>query len=153
MVTMRALSLLAVMILATSCGLFTKTSIERTTWDVTDVDGNEVELSVQHGSECESLGDIVVDEGAEVVRIQAFLEIRQGWKEICAGIGTGTTEVVSLEAPLGDRHLIGCTYDSQGVEPQNIDCRRWPGWERDGPEWEQRGPELKRDPLKGASSS
>ena len=141
------------MILTTSCETFATTS-ERTTWDVTDVDGNEVELLVGHRPGCESFGHVVVEEDTDVVRIQAFIEShRSNMEEICEDMVTWTTKVVSLEAPLADRHLIGCTYDSQGVEPQNIDCRRWPGWERDGPEWEQRGPELKRDPLKGASSS
>lgn len=116
---------LALTLVVGACGIIPiRSAPYRSPWTLHSISKEEVVVAVDHGSECQLFDRVVMEEATEAVTITAFLADES--KALCAGIGVTTYETLPLEAPIGDRRLIGCTYDPQGIEPIDIDCRDWP---------------------------
>lgn len=121
------LVVLAALLAVGACGYFPGWSAPyRTPWLFVDVDGDRVVVVVSHNIDCERVDRVeVVEQTPERVKIEAYLEERTG-QRFCADMGTNSRASLVLDAPLGDRQLAGCTYDPEGVEPDDVDCRNWP---------------------------
>lgn len=118
----------AVMLIAAgACGYFPGWSAPlRSPWLLHSVEDNRVVVVVTHGVECERIDRVeVAEQTPERVKIEAFIEEATG-QRMCPDMAEQTVAPLELDAPLGDRRLIGCTYDLEGVEPEDVDCRDWP---------------------------
>ncbi|MEX0683021.1 MAG: hypothetical protein WD904_10045 [Dehalococcoidia bacterium] len=69
--------------------------------------GNTLELSVAVGGSCESFHGINVIETAESVSIEALVRHEVG-EGVCLTYLAVPRKTVELDAPLGDRELVGC---------------------------------------------
>lgn len=119
--------LAAALVAVTGCGYLPGWSAPyRSPWVLGDVDADRVVVVVSHGVECERVDRVeVVEQTPERVKIEAYIQERTG-ERLCPDMGVDTWAPLTLDAPLGDRQLIGCTYDIDGVEPDDVDCRHWP---------------------------
>lgn len=89
-----------------------------------DTAGDEVVLWAEVPLDCGEIQSVEADETPRVVRIQVYVLSQQGG--FCPDMSSRRFAVVELDEPLADRRLIGCTFDSAGIEPLEVDCREWP---------------------------
>ena len=84
------------------------TSVGLTRWSLTaEVGGAEFDIVIEVGSSsCDSLDRVEVDEGAETVTIEAYVRSRRA--DVCTADMATEVESIALDAPLGDRELLGC---------------------------------------------
>ena len=91
---------------------------------IVDMAGDEVVLWAEAPLDCGEIQSIDVDETPQMVRIEVYVLTRQ--RGVCPDMNTRRFAVVHLDGSLSDRRLVGCTFDAEGLEPGDIDCREWP---------------------------
>ncbi|MTV26996.1 hypothetical protein FTX61_16470 [Nitriliruptoraceae bacterium ZYF776] len=103
------------------CGGTEVVDVERSWWLEAEPDGASLVVRAEVGSSsCDTFDHLEVTESDTTVAIQAHVRSEQGG-ECTADLGFHTEEVV-LDAPLGDRDLIGCdpadaARDCREVQP------------------------------------
>jgi hypothetical protein len=116
--------MLALAILVSACSGWRETSHD---WAVTGIDGSTLSIVVAVGSgSCNRFERVVVEETAEDVTVTAVVG-----DKIVNPFGGGCTDDmnsefvdVTLEAPLGDRQLLGCAPGAEGLQDYFDDARQ-----------------------------
>ena len=106
-------ALIASAAVVVSCASFvppeTPSPFRRAPWYLQLEDGTDLQVSViGAGNDCDKLAGIDVVESDEQVELRAWMEDISEPKGACFAVRGGHSALVKLEAPIGDRELIGC---------------------------------------------
>jgi hypothetical protein len=102
--------------------------VERTDWALTSVpESNTLSITVAVGGSCDEFDRIATSEDENTVTIHAYIREQSETGAACTAELRVQNETVQLDAPLGNRTLIGCNgYQIPLLAPARspVDCRR-----------------------------
>jgi hypothetical protein len=102
--------------------------VERTDWAFKSArDGDSLSITVAVGGGCDEFDLIATSEDENTVTIHAYIRVQGATDEPCTLELKLKDVTVQLDAPLGDRTLLGCNgYQIPLLNPARspVDCRR-----------------------------